>query len=225
MVVSIGKSVERRKDCTAVGMPVVQKHPCISWELWRAARPWEGPSDGNRLRNDHHDAKVGTLNCKAWSKRLTGEWKPLTPPGVTLSGHRSRQEWWIKRERMKLLIFFREIRQIRLGYLIRSGMMDEEEFYFCLACGYKMRFWKVFLRMGWRILRVWFMWELNSSRVLVFLNAVTRNCRRRNFTWQYFECHGYTLQWNEVGVTKTRDNSEAGTGLREAGAGVGGNTV
>lgn len=42
---------------------------------------------------------------------------------------------------MKLLMFFREIRQIRLGYLIHSGMMDEEEFYFCLACGYKMRFW------------------------------------------------------------------------------------
>lgn len=39
MVVSIGKSVGRRKDCTAVGMSVMQKHPCASWVLWRAAKP------------------------------------------------------------------------------------------------------------------------------------------------------------------------------------------
>lgn len=40
-----------------------------------------------------------------------------------------------------IFFFLREIRQIRFGYLIHGGMMDEEEFYFCLACGLEMRFW------------------------------------------------------------------------------------
>lgn len=42
------------------------------------------------------------MNCRS----LTGELKSLAPPGVTLSGHRSTQGGWIKREKMKLLIFF-----------------------------------------------------------------------------------------------------------------------
>jgi len=36
--------------------------------------------------------------------------------------------------------------------------------------------------------------DLRESMVPVFLNALTRNCRRGNFTWQYFESHDYTLQ-------------------------------
>lgn len=41
---------------------------------------------------------------------------------------------------MLIFFFLREIRQIRLGYLIHNGMIDEEEFYFCLACGQEMGF-------------------------------------------------------------------------------------
>lgn len=115
MVASIGTSMWRQDDCMAASMAVTQKHLCTSWVSWRAARPWERVlAHRKRLWSDHHDTKLGTSTCKAWSERLTG-WGRKTPyptwcNPLWLSGHRSRQGWWIKRERMKLLIFFREIR-------------------------------------------------------------------------------------------------------------------
>lgn len=66
----------------------------------------------------------------------------------------------------------------------------------------------------------WFLWKLNSSKVPVFRKAVTGHGRRRNFTGQYFQCRGCTLQWCQVGVRNRGANSEPeeGAGLQETGA-------
>lgn len=164
------------------------------------------------------------MNCRS----LTGEWKPLTPPRVTLSGHRSRQGWWIKRERMKLLIFFFfwEIRQIRLSYLIHSGMMDEDVDFSVLCVDRRWDFGRFCCERA-KGYQEWFLWKLTSSKVPVFRKAVTEHSRRRNFTGQYLQCRGYTLQWNQPGVRRRGDNSEPeeATGLQEAGTDERGNAA